>query len=166
MATKTKEITKEDILKATKPFVLDSGLIEELHQYGQDIEYTYDEKQRSKIEKVEGFEGWYITCDEQTGSYDSGKSAMVDFDIELYDDKDVFRGKASGGYYVQGDYSFNYDLEFTPPRKPKKGEEIYEKFEEKLSDILMNQPGAKAIYKATKKLVEQYEIKVNKQNGK
>ena len=42
------------------------------------------------------------------------------------------------------------------------GDEIYEKFEEKLSNILMNKPGAKAIYKAAKKLVEQYEIKINK----
>jgi len=68
-------------------------------------------------EVLEGFEEWYIYADHTTGSYDSAKSAMVDFDIFLYDYDDNLMGVANGGYYCQGDYSFNYDLEFVLDEK-------------------------------------------------
>jgi len=73
----------------------------------------YGDGSAEGAEVVEGFEGWGIYADYETGDFDSGKSAMIDFEIELFDEKGTLRGTAKGGYYHQGDYSFNYENEFT-----------------------------------------------------
>jgi hypothetical protein len=84
-------------------------------------------------EELEGFEGWSISYDPDTGEYDSSKGAMVDFEIYLYGpDKNPVEdleliGIANGGYYYQGDCSFNYDLEFHPP-EPETPESLFRYF--------------------------------------
>ena len=88
---------------------LDKEIIEILfNNYGREIDY-------SKV--PEEYKGWHIEGDENTGEYDSSKGAMIDFELDLFDDKDEYRGTAIGGYYVQGDYHFSYDLEFEPPKE-------------------------------------------------
>jgi hypothetical protein len=53
-------------------------------------------------ENVEGFEGWYIDCDTDEGSFDSEKGAMYDFPIILYNPDGELVGEAKGGYYTGG----------------------------------------------------------------
>jgi hypothetical protein len=62
----------------------------------EQVELLYNE------ENVEGFEGWYIDCDTDEGSYDSEKGAMYDFPIELYNPDGELVGETEGGYYTGG----------------------------------------------------------------
>lgn len=63
---------------------------------------------------VEGFEGWYVTCNTKTDTDE--KIVVNDFEISLFDDKNRLRGKAIGGIYdrARDIYTFNTDLEFIP----------------------------------------------------
>lgn len=82
-------------------------------------EYNY-EKAGTFVDPKGKFTGWYIEANYETGEYDSGKSSMVDFDVHLYkpcgESKNDFEyvGKAKGGYYYRGNYSFSSDLYFYP----------------------------------------------------
>ncbi len=59
---------------------------------------------------VEGFEGWFIEADKDSGEF--FKSYMTDFEIYLYDRDGVLRATAIGGDYAQDEYHFNEDLDF------------------------------------------------------
>jgi hypothetical protein len=134
----------------------------------EQIEFLYENSEeyggfRKGGKKLEGFEGWSISCDPDTGEYDSGKGAMVDFEIYLYgpsDEGEEFElmGTANGGYYYQGDCSFSRDLEFFPP-EPETPES---KFREFLMDIaednLSMDKMIKKIEKRIKKENERKEI--------
>ena len=79
----------------------------------------------------EEYHGWHVEADEDTGDYDSAKSSMVDFEVYLYrpwtkedeengyvDGDKILMGTAIGGYYYQGDYSFDFgknSYDFYPP---------------------------------------------------
>ena len=92
-------------------------------------EYDYEEDQE---EQVEGYEGWHISADEETGSYDGSKSSMIDYEIYLYNEKGKFMGEAEGGYYNGNvGHSFSFELTFIPPKPPSKKE----KFNNFLADI-------------------------------
>ena len=107
--------------------------------------------------ELKGFEGWSISYDPDTGEYDSGKSAMVDFEIYLYgpnnDGEELqLMGIANGGYYYQGDCSFNYDLEFFPP-EPETPESLFRDFLMDIAeDTLSMDKMIKKIEKKIKKL--------------
>lgn len=116
-----------------KPIKLHGSDVEKLFVTEED--FHDDGKPKNKSKSVKGFENWYITADEQSGEFDSAKSAMVDFEMDLYDDKGEFRGSTNGGYYVQGEYSFDFSSThfyiFNPP-KPETPESKFDKF---LSDV-------------------------------
>lgn len=61
-------------------------------------------------EQIEGFEGWYVEYDKNTGEYDKGY--MSDFEIDLYDSNDILRGTAIGGVFAQDEYHFEEDIIF------------------------------------------------------
>ncbi len=67
---------------------------------------------------VEGFEGWYIEADKDTGEY--FKSYMTDFEICLYDSDGELRATAIGGDYAQDEYHFQETLDFeeVEPKTP------------------------------------------------
>jgi len=102
--------------------------METIKLHGSDVEKLYiyeggfdnDGKPDNDSKKVKGFENWYVTADEQTGDFESSKSSMVDFEINLYDDKGEYRGTAIGGYYNevcghQFDFSSDHYYVFEPP---------------------------------------------------
>ncbi len=63
---------------------------------------------------VKDFEGWSISADENTGSFDSAKSAMVDYKILLFDPEgNCYKG--TGGYFIQGEHYFSHDITFYAP---------------------------------------------------
>jgi len=106
------------------------------------IEFLYKNSKeyggfREGGEELEGFERWSISYDPDTGEYDSSKGAMVDFEIYLYGPNDdgeelELMGTANGGYYYQGDCSFNYNLKFFPPEP----ETLESEFKNFLIDIV------------------------------
>lgn len=59
---------------------------------------------------VEGFEGWFIEADKDTGEF--FKSYMTDFEVCLYDSDGVLRAIAIGGDYAQDEYHFQEALDF------------------------------------------------------
>lgn len=61
---------------------------------------------------VKGYEGWSIDTDPSTGSFDSGKGAMIDYTITLYNSDGDPIYEAIGGYYNGQGHTFDYDLEF------------------------------------------------------
>lgn len=91
----------------------------------------YEEGELEELKAHDPYYGWYVLADEDTGSYDGGKSAMVDFDMYLYDENDVCQGYTYGGYYYQGGYSFDFG-----PNKFYEFEEIVETPLTKLNDFL------------------------------
>ena len=105
---------------------------------------------------LEGYEGWSIFCDEDTGSYEASKAAMVDFEIYLYGpdtedgDEGELMGTAVGGYYYQGDYSFYGTLEFYPP-EPETPESQFRDF---LEDIASSDYSLKKMIKKIEKEIE------------
>jgi hypothetical protein len=95
-------------------------------------EEEYEEGELELLKQNDPYHGWYVLGDTDTGSYDGGKSAMVDFVLDLYDSNDEHKGSTIGGYYYQGGYQFDY------------GPDTYYEFEEfvetpltKLNDFLI-----------------------------
>jgi hypothetical protein len=85
----------------------------------------YDEDKEGRFDGPKGYEGWYISTDTDTGSFDGEKGSMYDYDICLFNDKDEFMGETTGGYYnaIAGEH-FNYDLTFYPPAKRTKTDDL------------------------------------------
>lgn len=71
-------------------------------------------------ETVAGYEDFSAEADHSSGTFDSEKGAMYDYDIFLYNDKTGEEYYANAGYYtgVTGD-CFNSDIEFTLKVKRK-----------------------------------------------
>lgn len=132
--------------KKLEPIFLTSKQIEILHKNSR--------IRREDREEVVGFEGCYIDTDTSTGSYDSGKSSMYDYDIFLYDKDEKLLGTANGGYYngMCGE-KFNYDLTFYPP-EPETPES---KFNEFLLDISESDDSLKKKVTKIKKYIAKLE---------
>jgi hypothetical protein len=83
---------------------------------------------------------------------------MVDFEMDLYDDKGEFRGSTTGGYYVQGEYSFDFSsthfYTFNPP-KPKTPKS---KFDEFLLEISESDDSLKNKVSKVRKYIEKLEV--------
>lgn len=109
-----------------KKIKLDSGTI----QYLSD---AYEEEREPDMKE---YEGMYIMADPDTGTFDSFKSAMVDYDVYLQTND--FYGVAKGGYYIQGEHSFNDDLEFVEvdQSEPEKSELTKLSLKEEELDII------------------------------
>jgi hypothetical protein len=118
-----------------KKITLEGWQVEALHVREDD--FDYDEENERHVpsngsSEVDGFLNWYVLADEETGSYDGGKSSMVDYEVDLYDDKDELRGTAIGGYYnAHVGHSFSHTLTFEPP-KPRTPVDDFNEF---LSDL-------------------------------
>lgn len=76
----------------------------------EQINKLHDNQYAMNPNIVEGFEGWYIEADKDSGEF--FKSFMTNFEILLYDNNDKLRAIAIGGDYAQDEYYFNEDLEF------------------------------------------------------
>jgi hypothetical protein len=138
-----------------KPIKLHGSVVEELFRS------EYDEMEGSSWDDEENedeYKGWYVTADESTGDFDSAKSAMVDFDIELYDNKGNHRGTANGGYYIQGDYSFDFGSETFYTFIPAPAATPLSLFNEFLEDLANDSSGLKS--KITK--IKKYLVKLEK----
>ena len=99
-------------MSKVKPITVSADKLEDMFV----SEYDY-EKAGTFVDPDGEFTGWYIEADYETGEYDGAKSAMCDFDVHLFKpcgEDFEYVGTAKGGYYYQGDYSFNYDLDFYP----------------------------------------------------
>ena len=68
----------------------------------EQITQLHDNQHAMNPNIVEGFEGWYIEADKDSGEY--FKSYMIDLEILLYDNNDVLRATAIGGAYAQDEY--------------------------------------------------------------
>lgn len=80
------------------------------------ILYNNFDRDISKHKMVEGYEGWTIEPDTDTGDFDSEKGFMYDFELYLYDEKGKLRGTAIGGTYYQGEVRFEEEYyEFEAP---------------------------------------------------
>lgn len=120
-------------LKAGRLYDLDDLLDDKVKpQYIGKIEmtYTFTPKELEQLHSnfyelvenrkgPEGYEGWYICSDTDTGEFDSEKGSMYDYEISLFDEKEEYMGEAIGGYY-NGPCGecFNHTLTFTPPTPP------------------------------------------------
>lgn len=63
---------------------------------------------------VEGYEGWYADADTSTGTFDSEKGAMTDYEITLYNDKGEAVYIAEDGYYTgPSGHKFYDNIKFT-----------------------------------------------------
>jgi len=114
--------------------------------HGSDVEkllvhedgFDEDGKPENDSKDVKGFENWYVNADRDTGDFESSKSSMVDFQIDLYDDKGEYRGTAIGGYYnemcgYQFDFSSDHYYTFNPP-EPETPESKFDDFLRDISD--------------------------------
>lgn len=77
---------------------------------GEQITKLHNNQYAMNPSIVEGFEGWYIEADKDSGEY--FKSYMIDLEVLLYDNNDMLRGIAIGGAYAQDEYHFDETLEF------------------------------------------------------
>lgn len=115
----------------------------------------------------EEYHGWHVEADEDTGDYDSAKSAMVDFEVYLYrpwtkedeaskyvDGDNILMGTATGGYYYQGDYSFDFgsnSYDFYPPEPETPESEFRDFLMDIAEDNLSMEKMIKKIEKRIKK---------------
>lgn len=70
-----------------------------------------DLRQENYSNLPENMQGWTIDWDQETGTFDSEKGAMYDFEIYLYDENEKLRYEGIGGWSAQGVY-FSHDIEF------------------------------------------------------
>ena len=139
-----------------KTIKLHGGDVEKLHV--NEWDFAEDGKPNNDSKKVKGFENWYVTADRDTGEFESSKSAMVDFQIDLYNEKGEYYGTAIGGYYNEGcgyqfDFSSDHYYEFEPPAP----ETTESKFNDFLSEVADSNDSLKKKVTKIKKYLETLE---------
>lgn len=135
---------------------LHGGDVEKL--YIGECDFNEDGKPNNESKDVKGFENWYVTADRDTGDFESSKSAMVDFQIDLYDDKGEYRGTAIGGYYNEGcGYQFDFSSDHYYIFEPPAPETPESKFNDFLVEVSESDDSLKKKITKVKKYIEKLE---------